>query len=223
MLRNDLRGEGLRAKGQVPGPRGKAVSAPNWWEQLYRTSEVSQLPWYTPDLDRDLARALETYLQPPARILDLGTGPATQAIALAKRGYEVTGTDIAASAIGKAKHAADREGVQIDFRVDNILESRLPDEFVDAIVDRGMFHVVPPETRPRYVDAVRRVLRRHGLLILKAFSDKEPRQQGPYHFSPEELREVFEPAFDVLSIEDALFHGPGPRPPKALIAAFRRR
>ncbi len=223
MLRDDLCGKGLKAKRQGLGPRGMSVGAPNWWEQLYRTSEVSQLPWYTPDLDRDFARALETYLKPPARILDLGTGPATQAIALAKRGYEVAGTDIAGSAIGKAKHAADREKVRVDFRVDDILASKLPDELVDAILDRGMFHTLPPGSRPTYVGTIHRILRPRGFLFLKAFSDKEPRQEGPYHFSPAELRSVFQASFEVLSIEDALFHGPFAQGPRALIAVFRRR
>lgn len=199
------------------------MSASNWWDQLYRSSEVSQLPWYTPALDSDIARAIDARVARGARILDLGTGPATQAIALAKRGYEVVGTDIAAAAVVKAKHAATREGVRIDFRVDNILESTLPTGFVDAIVDRGMFHVLPPEERSRYVETVHRILRPNGLLILKAFSDKETRQGGPYHFSPADLGSIFRTAFDVLSIEDALFHGPNTHPPKALIAAFRRR
>lgn len=195
----------------------------NWWDQLYRTSEVSELPWYTPVLDGDIARLLEAHLPHGGRVLDLGTGPATQAIALAKRGYDVVASDIAASAIEKAKHAAAKEGVRIDFRVDNILESKLPAAFVEAIMDRGVFHVLPPDQRPRYVAAVHRILRPRGLLIVKAFSDEEPREEGPYHFSPAELRGCFEERFDVLSIEDAVFHGTLPNPPAALIAAFRRR
>jgi cyclopropane fatty-acyl-phospholipid synthase-like methyltransferase len=200
------------------------VSTPtDWWEDVYRNSDVADLPWYTPSLDPDFDRALKTHLPKGGRLLDLGTGPATQAIALAKRGYEVVATDIAPSAIAKAKHAAERAGVRIDFRVDNILESRLPDAFVDAIVDRGVFHTLAPESRAQYVARVHRILRPHGFLVLKAFSDKEPRQEGPYHFAPADLRGTFERSFDVLTIEDAVFHGPNVRPPKALIAVFRRR
>lgn len=193
------------------------------WEELYRNSEVSQLPWYTPSLDGDIARALEANLPRGGRILDLGTGPATQAIALAKRGYDVVATDIAGSAIEKARHAAARESVRIDFRADDILDSKLPGDFVEAVVDRGMFHVLPPETRARYVETVHRILRPGGLLVLKVFSDTEPRQGGPYHFSPAQLHGEFEAAFEVLSIEEALFHGPTADPPKALIAVLRRR
>lgn len=195
---------------------------PNRWEDVYRNSEVTDLPWYTPSLDADFEHALEANLPAAARILDLGTGPATQAIALAKRGYEVVATDIAPSAIRKARHAAEREGVRIGFQVDNILESKLSDALVDAIVDRGVFHTVDPESRSLYVAAVHRILRPRGLLFLKAFSDRETWSGGPHRFSPDELRRPFEDAFEVLSIEDAVFQGPNARP-KALIAVFRRR
>ncbi len=195
----------------------------DWWEDLYRRSDVSELPWYTPHLDADFELALKHYLPTGGRVLDLGTGPATQAVALAKRGYEVVASDVAPSAIEKARHLATRESVRIDFRVDNILDSKLEDALVDAIVDRGVFHVMPPESRPRYVAAVHRILRPRGFLFLKAFSNQEPRQEGPYRFSAPELRSYFEKQFEVLSIGDAIFYGTLGDPPKALIAAFRRR
>ena len=198
-------------------------SPTDWWEELYRTSEVSDLPWYTPLLDADFDLALRQYLPSGGRILDLGTGPATQAIALAKRGYDVVATDIAPSAIVKAKHAAIRENVRVDFRVDNVLDSKLEDACVDAIVDRGVFHVLPPDKRPRYVTTVRRILRPHGFLFLKAFSDKERRQDGPYHFSPKELGSYFQDSFEVLSIKEAIFPGSLRNPPRALMAIVRRR
>ncbi len=195
----------------------------DWWEEVYRNSDVTDLPWYTPLLDTDFELALKARLPPGVRVLDLGTGPATQAIALARRGYEVVASDVAPSAITKAQHAAAREHVRIDFRVDNILDSRLDESLVDAVMDRGVFHTLPPESRPRYVTAVRRILRPQGYLFLKAFSDKEPRQEGPYHISPAELRAQFEGNFEVLSIADATFQSPIARPPKSLFAVLRRR
>lgn len=200
----------------MAGPTG-------WWEDLYRNSEVTELPWYTPNLDTDFEQALRSRLPGGGRVLDLGTGPATQAIALAKRGYDVVATDISPSAIRKARHAAEREDVRVDFRVDNVLESRLEDGLVDAIVDRGMFHTLPPESREPYVATVHRILRPGGFLFLKTFSHKEPRMQGPYHFSPRELRGLFGTAFEVVSIEDATFGGTLRNAPKALIAVFRSR
>ncbi len=195
----------------------------DWWEEVYRNSDVSELPWYTPQLDSDFEVALKTRLPEGGKVLDLGTGPATQAIALAKRGYDVVATDVAPSAIAKAREVARRENVRIDFRVDNILDSKLEAALVDAIMDRGVFHTLPPGSRPRYVAAVSRILRPRGYLFLKAFSDKEPRQEGPYHIAPAELRSRFEKPFEVLAIEDAAFQGPMRRSPKALIATLRLR
>ncbi len=193
------------------------------WEDVYRTHDLTDLPWYTPTLDVDLGTALTLRLKTGGRVLDLGTGPGTQAIALARRGYDVVASDIAPSAVRKASHLAERQGVRIDFRVDNILNSRLEDGLVDAIMDRGVFHTLPPESRPRYVARVARILRPRGYLFLKAFSDKEPRQFGPHHFAPAELRAYFEGSFEVLSIEDATFDGIFDEAPKALVAVFRRR
>ncbi len=212
------------AKSHMPRARTTDVATPtDWWEDIYRSSEVTDLPWYTPGLDTNFDKALRAHLPRGGRVLDLGTGPATQAIALAKRGYDVVATDISPSAIRKARHAATREGVRIDFRVDDVLDSTLEDGLVDAIVDRGMFHTLPPGSRARYVATVARILRPRGFLFLKTFSHKEPRSFGPYHFSPQELRALFASVLEPLSIEDAVFDSTFEQAPKALIAVFRRR
>src|SRR5438093_12894352 len=92
--------------------------ATTWWDGLYATSDVESLPWYTPDLDKDFERALTQHRLQGKRILDLGTGPATHALNLAKRGFEVVGTDISPSAIRKARAAAKAEGLASELRVE---------------------------------------------------------------------------------------------------------
>src|SRR5207247_4629681 len=154
-----------------------------WWEGLYATSDVEDLPWYTPDLDKDFERALTGHRLQGKRILDLGTGPATQAMNLAKRGFDVIATDISPSAIKKAKASAKAAGLSIEFRVDNVLASKLAPNLVDAIVDRGVFQVLPEDKRPVYVRTVHRVLRPNGWLFLKCFSDKEPGTWGPHRIA----------------------------------------
>jgi cyclopropane fatty-acyl-phospholipid synthase-like methyltransferase len=195
---------------------------PTWWEGLYATSDVSSLPWYTPVLDKDFERALRQHSLEGKRILDLGTGPATHAINLAKRGFEVIATDISPSAIEKAKAAANAADVKIDFRVDDILHSELRANLVDVIVDRGVFHVLPPDQRPVYVDTVYRILRPRGWLLLKCFSDKEPGTYGPYRIAAKELRNYFREKFEVVSVVDTVFNGTLKPHPKALFATFRR-
>ena len=199
------------------------AASTDWWERLYRTSEVSRLPWYTETLDPDIEAGLGHEGLVRGKLLDLGTGPGTHALALARLGYDVIATDISRTAIEKAKARSKRARARIDFRVDNILDSRLGDGLVDVVVDRGTFHVLPPQTRARYASEVHRILRRDGLLLLKTFSDKEPGTEGPYRLSPGELRGYFLPAFDLLSLEDTVFQGTLDPAPRALFATFRRR
>src|SRR5947208_11973377 len=204
----------------MSGPPG-ATGPTGDWETLYATSDVATLPWYNPVLDTDIERALKAHRLRGARILDLGTGPATQAMNLAKRGFEVLATDISSSAIQKAKAAAKAAGLSIEFRVDNVIASKLEPNLVDAIMDRGVFHVLPKDKRPTYVQTVHRILRPSGWLFLKCFSDKEPGTWGPFRLAESELRGYFRGTFEVRSVVETVFYGNVKPPPKALFATFQ--
>jgi cyclopropane fatty-acyl-phospholipid synthase-like methyltransferase len=193
------------------------------WEKVYATSDVATLPWYNPDLDADIERALKAHRLRGGRILDLGTGPATQAMNLAERGFDVVATDISGSAIKKAKASAKQAGLSITFLVDNVLKSKLAPNLVDVIVDRGVFHVLPKVKRPVYVETVHRVLRPNGWLFLKCFSDKEPGTWGPLRIAEPELVGYFRGPFEIRSVVETVFQGNVKPPPKALFATFRRK
>ena len=193
------------------------------WEKLYATADVATLPWYSPSLDADIERALKVHGLQGGRILDLGTGPATHAMNLAKRGFDVVATDISSSAIKKAKASAKAAGLSITFLVDNVLQSKLGPNLVDAIMDRGVFHVMPKDKRPLYVETVHRVLRPNGWLFLKCFSNKERGTWGPFRISEPELAGYFRGTFEIESIIESVFQGNVKPAPKALFATFRRR
>src|SRR2546428_5143027 len=161
-LANPCAGRDMVEPPGATGPTGD-------WEKVYATSDVATLPWYNPDLDTDIERALKAHRLRNARILDLGTGPATQAMNLAKRGFDVLATDISSSAIRKAKAAAKSARLSIELRVDNVIASKLEPNLVDAIMDRGVFHVLPKDKRPIYVQTVHRTLRPSGWIFLKSF------------------------------------------------------
>jgi hypothetical protein len=50
------------------------------WDSLYESQKVQTMPWYNENLDTDLEEELERRKITKGRILDLVTGPATQAI-----------------------------------------------------------------------------------------------------------------------------------------------
>jgi SAM-dependent methyltransferase len=56
----------------------------------------------------------------PGRALDLGCGTGTDAIDLARRGWQVVGIDFASEAIDKAKAKAAAAGVKVEFVVGDV-------------------------------------------------------------------------------------------------------
>jgi SAM-dependent methyltransferase len=149
------------------------------------------------------------------RVLDLGTGPATQAFALAERGFHVTATDLSAHAIEQGRAASSERGLSIEFLEDDILCSKLTGQF-DLVFDRGCFHVFAAQTLARLV-------RTGGLFFLKCFSDEQPGDIGPYQSHPRAIEAIFQAAFEVISIERTIYQGTLAQPPKALFCTLRRR
>jgi 2-polyprenyl-3-methyl-5-hydroxy-6-metoxy-1,4-benzoquinol methylase len=200
----------------MTGPRGFQS-----WEKLYRQDTIEHLPWYWPALDPDLDAALARHGLASGRILDQGTGPGTQAIALAERGFLVTAVDVSEAALAYAARKANERGVQVNFVQDDVLASHLTGPF-DGIFDRGCFHVLAPEQRAGYVETMHGLLAPSGWLFVKTFSHHQPGTQGPHRFAPEDLRGTFGGRFDVVEILDTVYQGQLDPFPKALLAAFRR-
>jgi cyclopropane fatty-acyl-phospholipid synthase-like methyltransferase len=189
------------------------------WDNVYKSMKITEMPWYSPDLDEDLKNALDKLGLTSGTFLDIVTGPATQANKLAERGFEVTGTDISEDAILLAKQAYNT----IEFIHDDILRTKLTKKF-DFIFDRGCFHVIAEDKREFYANTVFNLLNASGLLFLKCFSDQMPETGfGPHRISEKIIRETFEGKFFINEIKDTEFKDNAPRTPKALFVVMKRR
>lgn len=56
------------------------------WDVYYKQNKVETMPWYEKNLDLDIVEEIQ-FLE-KGKFLDLGTGPGTQAIELAKNGFK---------------------------------------------------------------------------------------------------------------------------------------
>src|SRR5882672_9182807 len=153
------------------------------WEDVYTRSDPKALPWNAGGPDSDLVRLFTSKRIPVGQALDIGTGPGHDAVYMIHHGFNVIGIDISPSAVTLARENASNAGLFGFFQVGDIRQIPVEDHFIDFAYDRGCFHVLTPEDRPKAISEVLRVLKKGGLYMLKVFSDKEPGTDGPYRFS----------------------------------------
>jgi ubiquinone/menaquinone biosynthesis C-methylase UbiE len=100
----------------------------------------------------------------PRRVLDVGCGTGFLAFRFAELGHTVTGIDLSPQMIDRARHKADQEALQIDFRVGDAVDLDCADETYSLVVARHVIWNLPdPE---RGVAEWLRVLRPGGRLVL---------------------------------------------------------
>ena len=190
------------------------------WDTFYKENKIEKMPWYEKNLDLDLEHQIKSKNLSKGKFLDIGTGPGTQAIQLAKIGFEVTGTDLSKSAIEKAKKISSK----VNFVTDDFMKSKLPDNEFDFILDRGCFHVFDVSQRQNYLRQLKRVLKDGGILFLKVMSDEEKdlsEDEGPHRFSRQEIIDVFSDDFEIESIDSTVYYGTLNPLPKARFAVLK--
>ena len=192
------------------------------WDSFYKETDVKEMPWYEQNLDADLTQQINSMNLKEGKFLDLGTGPGTQAIELAKLGFESTGADISKNAIIKAQELSR----DVNFVEDDILNSSFADDEFDFILDRGCFHVFEPSLREKYLNQIKRILKDDGILFLKVMSIEEkdlPDEEGPYKFSEQDVLDAFEKDFQILEIKPTVYYGTLTPLPKAIFAIIKQK
>ena len=101
------------------------------------------------------------------RVLDLGCGIGRHAVPLARLGYEVTGVDVSAWALERARAAAVAAGVEVALhRLDALTTHEWPVSGVDAVVCVQAFGWGTDTQQLRLLRALRRLLAPGGTLLL---------------------------------------------------------
>ncbi len=198
------------------GPQGS-------WEETYRRTAPGDLPWNAGMVDGDLKDALFALALDPGKAYDLGCGPGNDAAFLAREGWKVTAVDISPTALQLARQAEAKAGLEgkIQFVAADVLGLEGHGDAV-LVNDRGCFHTLPSRHWADYVKSAAGLLKKGGILALKVFSFKEPDGAGgPYRFTPEELENLFEGSFEMVSLKEGVFHGP--RKPYSLFGVFRKK
>ncbi len=127
---------------------------------------ISRPPWDTgvspPELLSFLA---ETQ---PGSALDLGSGPGTNLVTMADRGWQVTGVDFALLSVCQARRKLRRAGLRGRVIWGDVTRPHFLDQRFDFVLDMGCFHGLKEDARRTYRQNLARWLRPGGVYLLYA-------------------------------------------------------
>lgn len=162
------------------------------FSSVYSDEPLAKLSWFNASPGLELVkRVIDGTLKPGQRLIDLGSGPGVDAVFLSVQGLDVTGVDLSADAVARARKWAELAGASADFVQGDVLDVPLPDSSADVVTDSFVFHNMRDEARGRYADEVHRLLKPGGLFLLNSFSDHMVEGTGPRRITSDEILETF--------------------------------
>lgn len=116
-------------------------------------------------------KSIVKLMKPKAKILDVGCGTGREAIAFAKTGFDVTGIDISPNMITKAIENAKKEGLNIDFKAQSVVDIAYPAKSFDYVLfSRAVYSYIPTKKlRVKMLKKIRDILKSDGMLFFTAY------------------------------------------------------
>jgi len=141
----------------------------DYWEKEYENT-ATQFDVEQPD--RWIAE-LEEKGKIQGNILDAGCGPGRTSLYLAKLGYNVVGTDIAANAIERAQAKAAKEKIKVEFLQADMTKFDAYQDYFATVIDIGCFHSLPGDKeRQAYAQVLAKACSPEAHIYLRAFSER---------------------------------------------------
>ena len=132
-------------------------------------------------------------LPPGASILDCACGIGSEAIALARRGYRVQGSDASSGLVDRARQRAREAGVDVGFTAClwEQLPERLAGEHFDLVLCLGnsISHSPDREAMLRSLGAMREMLKDGGTLVVDSRNWEKLRRERPRFSTPDHVIE----------------------------------
>ena len=139
-----------------------------------QVSSYSQEDFVDSGLNREETLLLEKLPLTAGRLLVLGMGGGRDAIALARRGFQVVGADYIPAMVTQALKNAERGGVALEGVVQDLADIRMSAASFDAVIlFAGMYSAIPGrEGRIALLKRVRDILTPQGYFLCQFFYEE---------------------------------------------------
>jgi 2-polyprenyl-3-methyl-5-hydroxy-6-metoxy-1,4-benzoquinol methylase len=164
---------------------------PNRWRFEWRYWR-GWTPWDTQITPPEVMEYIEN--KPCGKALDLGCGTGTNAITLARHGWQVTGVDFASKATRQARRKSAAEGLEIEFHAADVTDIGMLSGPYDYVLDIGCLFTLKETDRIRYAAELARLLRPQGDYMLYAWLPR-PWKGGVWGISAEAVESLLRDTF----------------------------
>ncbi len=149
----------------------------------------------------ELVELVENGRLKPGKVIDLGSGTASNCVFLAQHGFDMTGVDFAQAAVDLGNKRAADANVRVNFIRDDLTNLQNVRGTFDLLVDYGTLDDLKPPQRDRYVQNILPLTHAGSRYLLFCF-EWEPRwYERPYFSSmamlPGEAERRFAPHFAI--------------------------
>jgi len=190
------------------------------WDRIYRTRKLEEIPWHSSQPDRYLVKLVREKKIRKGRVLDLCSGDGTNSLYLASKGFKIDGVDISPEAVRIARERCSKRRFSCNYLVGNVMEFSSDKKF-DFIFDRGCFHHIQRELKPKYVRLVNGLLKKKGKFYLLCFSDRNPPFEK--NLSREDIEGYFSQLFIIHFIKNSIHREPDSGEKRYLYACFMEK
>lgn len=144
------------------------------WRRVYETKAADEVSWFQASPAPSLDMISKAGLAPGARIVDVGGGASTLIDHLLDQGFQVTGLDIADSALDVARARLGDRSARATWIATDVTTWR-PEAQFDLWHDRAVFHfLTDPGRRAQYIAALRAALAPSGWVVMATFGPEGP-------------------------------------------------
>ena len=183
------------------------------WEQVYKTKAFDAVSWYAPHLSDSLALIQQLCANSSASVMDVGGGESSLVDdLLAQHFSDVTVLDLSATALAVSQQRLGAQAAQVKWLHGDVTNFDFGSQQVDIWHDRAVFHfLTTADARQAYVEAVLRVVKPGGHVVMATFGHDGPQQCSGLdvvQYDETELHGQFGAEFELLGSHEVVHTTP---------------